>query len=196
MKKGIIYKATNIINGKSYIGQTTKTLRGRIKNHYKASKRKKYHFYLALRKYKRDDWIWNIIYDNVSLDKIDVAEICAIYFHDTYYGGYNSTEGGDINPMKNPETRRKVSKSMKGRLPWNTGKTHTEETKDKISKKHKGKKLTEKTKLKMSISHKGKKHTEETKRKISESSKGEKILCLENIIQKKPNKNYLKLMVE
>jgi hypothetical protein len=35
MKKhyGIIYKATNKVNGKSYIGQTTKSLKHRINNH-------------------------------------------------------------------------------------------------------------------------------------------------------------------
>ncbi len=48
----------------------------------------------------------------------------------------------------------------------------TQETKDKISKKHKGKKLSEETKLRIAASHRGKKLTQETKDKISKRSKG------------------------
>lgn len=59
------------------------------------------------------------------------------------------------------ETR---SESMRGRIPWNKGKKHTEETKRKMSESKKGEKHP----------NYGKFHTEETKRKMSESQKGKK----------------------
>lgn len=49
--------------------------------------------------------------------------------------------------------------------------TTTEETKEKISKAHKGKNLSDETKQKISQKHKGKQLSEETKQKISESTK-------------------------
>jgi hypothetical protein len=90
------------------------------------------------------------------------------------------------------ETKRRISESLKGSVPWNRGLTgiHSEESKKKISITHKGKKLSEEhkkkigtgnkgkivseeTKKKMSELHKGKKHTEETKEKLSNKRKRE-----------------------
>ncbi len=71
-----------------------------------------------------------------------------------------------------PELREKQRKLSLGR-------THTEETKRKLSKLRTGagngmygKKLSEKRKLEISKSHKGFKHSEESKRKMSEAKKG------------------------
>ena len=52
------------------------------------------------------------------------------------------------------ETRKKISESRKGILPWHTGKHWSKETKQKISE-----------------GNKGKYHSEESKRKMSESQK-------------------------
>jgi len=52
------------------------------------------------------------------------------------------------------------------------GKHHSEETKRKISKAHKGMKISEKTRKKLSKGHKGKHHSEETKKIMSEAHKG------------------------
>jgi predicted GIY-YIG superfamily endonuclease len=49
---GIIYKVTNSINGKIYIGQTTKALKERIKGHYDAHKNTKNIFHKTLKKYR------------------------------------------------------------------------------------------------------------------------------------------------
>ena len=85
---------------------------------------------------------------------------------------------GKNNPMYNKkhteETRRKISKKMKGKPPWNKGKPLSEETKRKISEKMKGenhpnwgKKRSEETKKKISKGNKGKKRSEENKKKLS-----------------------------
>ena len=52
-KTGIIYIATNIKNGKSYIGQTISKLNKRVSRHYKSSKTHSYKFANALKKYKK-----------------------------------------------------------------------------------------------------------------------------------------------
>jgi len=51
------------------------------------------------------------------------------------------------------------------------GKCHSEETKRKMSKTHKGKKFSKETKQKLSKSHKGKRLSDAAKRKISKASK-------------------------
>ena len=52
------------------------------------------------------------------------------------------------------------------------GSKHTEETKKKMSKAHKGRVVTEEHKQKLSEANKGNKHTDETKKKMSEVKMG------------------------
>lgn len=56
----------------------------------------------------------------------------------------------------------------------NIGKHHTDETKAKMSKAHKGKKMSNESKRKNSEKHKGKSLSEETKQKMSKTLKGHK----------------------
>jgi hypothetical protein len=71
------------------------------------------------------------------------------------------------NAHKNPseETRKRMSEASKGR-------THSEETKKRMSEVHKN--ISEETRRKLSEAHKGKTRSEETRRKISELKKGRK----------------------
>jgi len=77
------------------------------------------------------------------------------------------------------ETKKKISKAIRGeKHPW-FGKKHTKESKEKMSKSSIGKKHTNESKLKMSKSRSGEKnhfygkhHTEETKLKISKNHIG------------------------
>jgi len=65
------------------------------------------------------------------------------------------------------ESKEKMRESHLGQIPWMKNKTHSEETKQKISntKKERG--------INPSFGMKGKTHSEETKKKMKESRKGE-----------------------
>ena len=80
------------------------------------------------------------------------------------------------------ETKRKISKSNKGHLPWITGKHHTEKTKKKMSEWQKGDKslnygvpLPLETRIKIGLANKGHGTSEETRRKIGDAHRGKEI---------------------
>lgn len=90
----------------------------------------------------------------------------------------NKTIGGGGLRNPTPESREKMSKSHRGRDPWNKGKTgiYSDETRKKISASLTGRKsipLTQYQKDCISMVHKNKIVSEETKKKLSDSHKGQ-----------------------
>ena len=55
---GCIYRATNTVNGKMYIGKTKNTLEERRVGHLTASNKRKSVFQKALKKYGKDSFEW------------------------------------------------------------------------------------------------------------------------------------------
>lgn len=96
MLKGIIYKATSKHNSKVYIGQTTNSLRQRKNEHKYYSLFKNTKFYYHIRKYGRDDLIWEILEKNIPVNKLDVKEIKYIEKYDSFRRGLNSIPGGVV----------------------------------------------------------------------------------------------------
>lgn len=92
--RGLIYRATNTVTNKSYIGQTIQTLEHRKSEHIYHSKTNLNDFYKALNEYP-NDFIWDIIEDNINYCKLDIHEAYYIGLYDTYNHGYNSTIGGE-----------------------------------------------------------------------------------------------------
>lgn len=141
---GVIYKATNIINGKSYIGKTTKGMSHRKTEHYCFDNPKTY-FQHAIKKYGKDSFEWEILKECFSGIELDESEIFYIDLFKTSDPnlGYNMTKGGDgfsygkLNPVNRSEVKAKIISKLK----LNNG-SFRQEVKDKISKSLTGRKLT------------------------------------------------------
>ena len=179
MCQGIIYRATNLINGKIYIGKTIQTFDERKRDHTKSRNLNKCgYFHKAIKKYGKQNFKWEIIYecdDILILNVMETFKIMVCHSHYSEGRGYNLTWGGEgtYGYKHTDETKRKISERNKGNIAWNKGKTniYSDETKIKMSKSQSKRKHTDESKLKMSKTRKGKKLTEEHKRKISISHK-------------------------
>jgi group I intron endonuclease len=93
----IIYKVTNTLNGKIYIGKTTRDLKKRKWAHYDSAKNLKSqtNFHRALVKYPKKIFKWEIIAETFDLGELDELEKHYINEYDTFKHGYNMTLGGD-----------------------------------------------------------------------------------------------------
>lgn len=96
---GIIYIAVNVLEGKRYIGQTTKTLKSRIKGHYDTINNGTY-FHRALLKHGNLAFAWYII-DSSATDQYSLNELeklyIAVWKSLSTQSGYNMTPGGDTS---------------------------------------------------------------------------------------------------
>jgi len=92
----IVYKATNKVNGKVYIGITIRTLKERMDQHlYQSKHGVKYKFQNALNKYGIDCFEWDVVDSANSIDELKNLEMKYIRQYDSFNNGYNSTRGGD-----------------------------------------------------------------------------------------------------
>ncbi len=176
----IVYKATNNVNGKMYIGQTVKTLEYRRKKHNKSVKEGNCpYFYRALLKYGKDNFKWEVICICPNVDILNEQEQYYIAFYNSMNEriGYNLTSGG-LNCVVSGRTKEKCRQASLGKNNPNYGKKHSPEQIQKIKDNHvgfRGKKHSEKTKKLMSKSNVkymlGKKMPETIKKKISSKMK-------------------------
>ena len=109
----IIYKVTNLVNQKVYIGQSINSLDHRKKQHYKESKYHKNdttYFHNALKKYSEQDFIWEILEELTSLEELNSREIYWIeYYQSTNKEkGYNLKLGGNNGGKCCDSTKRKI----------------------------------------------------------------------------------------
>lgn len=95
---GIIYKVTNKINNKVYIGQTIQTLaQRRSKHYYKVNNKNDIHthFINALRKYPKETFTWEIIDNAETQEELDTKEKYWIKYYNSIESGYNTKDGGE-----------------------------------------------------------------------------------------------------
>lgn len=93
---GYIYKITNTLNKKVYIGQTSHFYEIRFAEHKRNCKYeyfKHLKLYRAFNKYGIENFNFDVI-EEVDNNKLDEREIYWIEYYDSYYEGYNSTLGG------------------------------------------------------------------------------------------------------
>ena len=166
-----VYKHTNKVNGKIYIGITSTRPkrrwdngRGYIKND---------HFWNAINKYGwNDGFEHEILYSGLSEKQAATLEVSLIYYYDSTNPnkGYNKSPGGDL---ASEESRKKRSEALKGEKNPMYGKCCRDNmTPEEIANYNR----------KLSESHAdfkgengpmyGKHHTKEAKQKISKANKG------------------------
>lgn len=193
-----IYIIENLINGKVYVGKTSKSVEKRWNDHLKKAKAKENRrLYDSINKYGSENFKIAELDSADDEEKINEMESWYIHIFRSYNKeyGYNMTFGGDggntisgFSEERRKEYSEKLSMIRKGFK-------HSLESKIKMSENSKGKKLTEESRNKISntlrkkIEEKlfipdtsglkkgqdfGFKHTKKSKEKMSLSRKGKK----------------------
>ena len=128
----VIYKITNKVNGKIYIGQTIRDPYSRFNEHLRDSSDD--YFHSAIRKYGKENFSFDIIDEASSIEELNDKETYWIRYYNSCVdfencNGYNCSLGGEDNPMFNEHskerhdaimrsetTRKKISDTMKAKI--------------------------------------------------------------------------------
>lgn len=153
MKVGI-YKWTNIVNNKVYIGKSSNIIRRKTEHLYTLRNNKHRNHYLqnSFNKYGEDCF------------KFEIVELC---------------DEDDLNEREEYYIKlyKTLDKKYGYNLMENDGRNnrHSQETKKKMSASHSGKKKSILTRMNMSKAFKGRVYSIEHNRKLSESLKGKRV---------------------
>lgn len=141
-----------------YVGQTTGTLKNRLMKHCSASDG--VYFHNAIKKHGKENFIAEEICSAQNMDDLNYLEEYFIqYYNSLRPSGYNIAFGGN--------NHKRVCSSMHGR-------THSEETKKKMSESALGKPKSLETRQAISATKKGIKPSKETVEKIAKAKTGMK----------------------
>lgn len=182
-----IYKITNLINKKMYIGKA-ENIKNRWNKHLTELRNNKHnnkHLQASWNKYGEKNFKFDIIIE-CHKDILNDSEEYFIRYHNTTNNkyGYNKTDGGDgiTNYKHTPEAKAKIRQSSTGRklseshkkklLVAVTGRVKSPEELQKLSKAAKGRKISEWHKQQLINSTKGKPFSEEHRKNLSEACKG------------------------
>jgi group I intron endonuclease len=154
-----IYKITNIINGKVYVGSAV-NINSRWSRHKRDlffRKHKSPKLQNSYNKYGNENFYYSIL-EECEKENLIIREQHYIDLYNSCKNGYNCAPkaGSNIGLKLSQETRDKVSKNN---AKFWSGKERDKETKDKISKKLTGRKngsMSEETKNKISLKNSGK----------------------------------------
>ena len=111
--KGFIYKITNRVNNKVYIGQTHFTIEHRFKQHIKNFniEHRQQPLYKAFAKYGLDNFYVEKV-EEVECDKLNEREMYWIAYYDSFKNGYNATLGGNGNIYQWTDSQYEEIKSL------------------------------------------------------------------------------------
>lgn len=110
----LVYKITNRVNGKAYVGLTTKTLKQRWQKHGDRTVEGLHTpFYNALRKYGFENFKREILYETSSVEELRVCERALIASHGTLIlEGYNVDIGGELGYVPSELRSRGESRAL------------------------------------------------------------------------------------
>ena len=122
-----IYKITNKVNDKVYIGQSIRPVKKRFNRHLNDALNNKLdtHFARAIRKYGKDNFICEVIDTATNQNDLTLKEQYWIQYYDSVNVGYNETDaiqkcGGNTYASKTKEELlgiyEKIRKSKIGKL--------------------------------------------------------------------------------
>ena len=176
IKRYCVYKHTNTINNKCYIGITSQQPNKRLSSGYGYSKSQP-KFYNAIKKYGWENFTHEVLLENLTFEEALSKEVELITFYNSCEAGYNTSTGGVGNPghTVTPEMRKQMSIAHAGQTSWTKGKPLTEEHKHNLSISHLGKNTGERsieTKNKISAALSGKSKSKEARLHMSEAKKG------------------------
>ncbi len=185
---GIVYKA-QFPNGKVYVGITTKTLEERISQHM-GSLGDGLPFHNAIRKYGKENVIWEVIDTANSMENLNEKESRYIEYFNSFIKtncGYNCTlgGGGSVGFVHTKETRAKISAAGIGNA-YHLGHKDSAETLRRKRAAGIGRKPSTETRIKLSAAqrgnakgagNRGKTRSPEHRANIREQRKGK---CLKN----------------
>lgn len=196
-----LYFILNVINNKIYVGQTWCDIDVRFYGHKMDMRGRCIKLFNAFNSHGRENfyivWVASCKTQEAA-DELESLLIDLLQTRDDEFG-YNVRGGGSRGKLSQT-TKNKISESKKGQIPWNTGLTHSDETKAKQRAVKLGKKATEQARENMRkaqasvvkvftekglqnlIDSKtgsnnpqfGKSPSKETRQKLSEASRGEK----------------------
>ena len=110
----LIYKITNKVNGKMYVGQTKQKLRARFSQHVNSRGCHKIHH--AIKKYGADNFTIESVAEAYTALEADQLETHFINKWDTVNKGYNIRFGGQRVGRDNPQTIKKMVAALKRRV--------------------------------------------------------------------------------
>lgn len=159
---GYIYKTTNLINGKIYVGQHKAET---FDKYYKGSGQLLTH---AFKKYGKSNFACEVLATAETKEELNTLEIYWIAKLNTMDTsiGYNLTEGGEgtVGYIHTDEAKLKMSVAKKG-------KSLSPEHCKAIGLRSLGHKMTEEGKAKLRAANLGRKASEETKQKLRDAHK-------------------------
>ena len=117
--RGFIYKITNKVNGKSYIGQTIQNVKERFYQHcaIKCSQAVlNMAIHRAINKYGKSNFTIEVI-EEVESTNLNDRERYWIKYYNSYNNGYNSTKGGQdkIKMFKNLDAESIIKEYKSGK---------------------------------------------------------------------------------
>lgn len=176
-----VYKHTNKVNNKVYIGITKNTLKERWRGGYWNNP----HFFNSIRQYGKENFVSEILEDGLTKSQAEEKERYYIRLYDSTNPdkGYNIEKGGNHHGKHSDETKAKISKALKGKKFTKEHLEHLKKPKSVAYSEERRKAVAEF--MKGNQLGKGRKHTAEEKRLISKGNKGKhckKVYCSNGMV--------------